>query len=138
MTYADYITDSLRLIGVIMQTESADADQGAHAIGILNDMMAEWAADGIRVGYVPSETTSDDLSLHTSVRSAVKANLAMRLCPNYERNPSAVLVAMAQGGYDSLLLQASIDAAEEASLRNVPRGTGNLGYGFNINTGLIE
>ena len=137
MTYADCITDALRLIHVLGHFESADADQGALGVSALNDMMAAWEADGILVGYVQSTVPTDDLNLHATAREAVKYNLALKLCPFYEREPSAVVVAGARSGYDSLLLAAVINAQEESDMRHVPRGTARSGL-YNAVTGLIR
>ena len=137
MTYADYITDALRLIGVLAHTESCDADQGALGISVLNDMMARWEGDGIMVGYVQSGTTTDTLNLMPIAREAVKKNLAVMLCPYYERLPSPIVAGGAQDGYHDLLMLGAIDAQEPVDLRDVPRGSG-YGYGFDIITGLVR
>jgi hypothetical protein len=137
MTYADYITDSLRLIGVLAHTESCDSDQGGLGLGVLNDMMARWEGDGIMVGYVQSGTTTDTLNLAPIAREAVKKNLAVLLCPYYERVPNPVVVQGAMAGYADLLLPAAIAAQVPSDLRDVPRGSG-YGYGFDIMTGLFR
>lgn len=127
MTYADYITSALRMAGVLMETESATAEQGASGLEILNDMMAEWQQNGILLGYVPTDDTTADLNLHASVRSPVKANLAVRLAAIYPTVAvSGVVGKLAMDGYSDLLMQAAIDASETADMRHLPAAAGNF------------
>jgi len=136
MTYADCITDALRMIGVLSLYESADADQGTHGLMILNDMMAKWESDGIMVGYAQNADLSADLNLAPIARQAVKQNLAIQLCPTYGRQPSAILVASADTGLSMLNMNAAIGQQQESDLRDVPRGSGHGGR-LDITTGRI-
>ena len=105
-TYSEIMTDSLRLIGVLMETESLSAEQAADGIVVFNDMMALWESVGIDVGHAPTDTPTDTITYPAKARMAIKSNLAIALCPHFDRTPSPVLIAMAQSSYNAILRDA--------------------------------
>ena len=135
MTYSELITESLRMIGVLMYSESADANQAAQGISVLNDMMSDWEGDGIMLGYVPSVTPTDTLSMDPTAKSAVKANLAIKLCPFYERQPHPAILEQATSGKGTLMRSVMLGNINPVTMRHVPRGTGRW---FDILTGLLR
>lgn len=50
-TNAAIIADALRLLGVLTETQTLSAEQGADGLVTLNDLLEEWSEHGIEVGY---------------------------------------------------------------------------------------
>jgi hypothetical protein len=111
---AQIVTRALKRLALVEPGETpaaADAEDGRAA---LNAMIAGWAADGIDV--------SPDVPLPAQYEEGVVAMLAVRLAPDYGKDPSVLLMADAdkgmrrlEAGYISAPL-ASFDCA----LRNMP------------------
>jgi hypothetical protein len=53
MTNLEIITAALRLLGVIAETETPSAEQGATGLAVLNDMLEDWSGREIEVGQWP-------------------------------------------------------------------------------------
>jgi hypothetical protein len=91
---AQIVTRALKRLGLIEPGESpaaADADDGLAA---LNAMLAGWQADGIDV--------SPDVPLPAKYEEGVVAMLAVRLAPDYGKEPSALVFADAAKGMTRL------------------------------------
>ena len=54
------ITEALALIGVLQETETLSAEQGAHGLRKLNALMADWEQDGVDLQYFEQTTLADD------------------------------------------------------------------------------
>ena len=136
MTANELVTQSLRSIGILQETESPSAEQSSTALTTLNDMMADLQADGVDVGYAPQSDPNVDIGLNIEDRLAIKSLLAVILCPDYERQPSPILVALAVAGRERLLRNAIINNPVVTPL-TLPRGDGQglFGIRFNILTG---
>lgn len=128
MTGNELITPALRSIGVLQETESASAEQAATALVTLNDLMAGLQGEGVDLGYAPQSDPSVDIGLNIEDRQAVKAILAVMLCPDYERQPHPVIVALASEGRNTLLRN-SILRNKVSTPQTLPRGDGQ-GYGL--------
>jgi hypothetical protein len=115
-TYAETIRDALKLIGVLNETESVSAEQGADGLIVLNDLMALWESVGIYLGHVPSDTPSDTMVYPQKYRLAIKSNLAVALCPHYDRTPTPILLAMAASSYNRMSCDAIYNQAKPTSL----------------------
>lgn len=101
-TNGQIIESALRLVNVIAETESASAEQGAKGLEALNDMLAEWEADGVDLGYVPQDSTTDDFPLE-GVDLPIKYNLAVRLADEYGRQLSVRVLRVAETTYKRLV-----------------------------------
>jgi hypothetical protein len=137
VTNSDYITSALQLLGVLSESETPSAEQGSQGLTVLNDMMAEWEAAGISIGWKVSSSTTDTIDFHPAFRTAVRTNLAMHLAPYYERQPSAMLVALSQDSYGVLLQDAMNDKIESLPQFHLPRSEGGQGV-FNMSSGNVE
>src|SRR3972149_3026504 len=84
------ITDALRLLGVVSETETPGADQGAHALGRLNRMLAQWTEDDIELGYFAQSLTTADCPIPDWAERGVISKLAQDLRAVY---PSSSLDA---------------------------------------------
>jgi hypothetical protein len=89
-TNAQIIEDSLRLIGVIAETQPASAEQGSNALRKLNQLMETWAVDGVEVGYFAQTSTTATCPIPAWAERGVTARLAKALLADY---PSAQLSA---------------------------------------------
>lgn len=121
MTYGDVITRALRLLGVIMETETPSAEQGADGLSQLNAMMAYWEMDGIHIGYFSGDSTTETLTLDPRYRVPVEYSLAVLLAPQYERDPSPIVAQIASDGYGKLLREAVYQTRVE-SVAQIPAG----------------
>lgn len=117
------ITDSLKLLGVYFKDpvissysasviiDGALAKLGIvnpttsnrdSALPVLNDMLAEWDYDGISFPYTPATSTSTVMGVPTYALSAIRSMLAVRVSPQYGKEPNGGLVAEAQQSYEQL------------------------------------
>lgn len=95
ITGSQIITDGLRLINVLRETQNPTPEMLISGIRTLNEMMAEWEIDGGALGYVPIGTATDILPLPDGAIKAVKLHLAIALCPTYGASASAEVIAQA-------------------------------------------
>lgn len=128
MTNEEMISGALRLLGVLNEVQSASAEQGAHGLEALNQVMAEWEADGIDVQYYEQNSLTDNIPVPTNARAAVKYFLAFALAPEYGR---AVTPEMRETGakfYNSLVKNAVLDSMRETDISDLPKGEGLYGF----------
>lgn len=123
MTNRELITAAFRMLGVLDADETANAEDGKLALGELNNLMTDLAADGIDLGYPPQDNLSDDFPLDDQTAGQVKPILAMYLFTFY---PSAkfppTLPTRAERAESILLKNSVLSNIEEASLSNLPAG----------------
>jgi hypothetical protein len=133
MTNIEIIEDAMRAIGVLAETESASANQGALGLRRMNDLMAYWEGEGVDLGYPPQTSTTADSPLTITVTLAVKYNLAVMLCADYERSVPPVVASLASSSWYSLLRKYAIDARVESKLDLLPKGEA-WASGYDITT----
>lgn len=80
ITAIDLVTDALRLANIIDAVQSPSAEQGVSTLRKLNQMMADWEVDGIRLGWHVIDSQSDVLPLDAADERGVTYNLAVELC----------------------------------------------------------
>ncbi len=90
----------------------------------LNDLLSEWGTNGPLKDAVPVDNVTDTLVLPRFAFGALKANLAIRLAPEYDRT---VTQGMAFDATSSLaeLVKATIDLSELDYPNTLPVGSGN-------------
>lgn len=100
----DLLTDSLRLINVIDLYESPSAEDGIKALHVLNEMIADAQADGIRLPWhaiadadIATVAPLDDADIR-----AVKNCLALELCPYFGLEPTEQQRSNASDAYQKL------------------------------------
>lgn len=133
MSNLTFVNDALSLIGVLPEGIDASAEQGELALRTANELVDEWAEDGVSVSWSPQSSLDDDCSLTGLEMTAVKHHLAIRLCPHYGREPSQTLVALAMAAYAKLQRKRMVDAMEPVTLQ-VPAAEGGYGSGWSILT----
>jgi hypothetical protein len=75
----EIITDAMQLIRMIDQNETPSAEQTAQALRILNDMLLNEAADGMRLGWFPQSSVTNTAPLRLQDVFGVKRILAGNL-----------------------------------------------------------
>ena len=124
-TNVDLISDALRELGVISEIETASAEQGAHGLRKLNQMMAERSELADYMGWFRQTSTGDNCPITEDWESYVMCALAARLASNYGATVSTELAAQIVEG-ESRLLRAQVNSAmPEMDLSNRPRSEGS-------------
>jgi hypothetical protein len=126
-TYSSLIRDSLGLIGVLDETEEPSPEQGNLGLRVLGQMLTRWESKkGIDVGFASGAALNDTLNIEDDAVSAVTLSLAVELCPWFEREASPQVLILAGNAFNDLLRDAVRDQMQEASMSNLPRGTGQV------------
>ncbi len=132
MSNLSLVNDALRLIGVLPEGQNASAEQGETALSTVTELVDEWQDDGIVVTWEPNPQLNGECSLVGTELNAVKYALAVKLCPEYGREPPASLVMLANNAVNKLIRQ-QINRALEAVDTFLPVSEGNRQY-WNIET----
>jgi hypothetical protein len=99
------VNDALTLINVLPVGVDASAEDGALALRVVGEMVDEWADDGLLVNWNPQARLNEDTQLVGTELTAVKYQLAVRLCPYFSKDPSQVLIALAASALQKLQRQ---------------------------------
>jgi hypothetical protein len=78
-TNQDIITSAFRKLNVIDENEAPSAEQGVAGLAALNEMLADWQEDGIRIGWYRQTDLSATAPVEEKNLRAVKSNLAVEL-----------------------------------------------------------
>ncbi len=95
-TVYDVCAFALRKISGIGET--ADADELALAVEVLNDMLAEWRGAGADVGAAKELVSADSLLVADEFIAPIKYNLTVRLAEEFDRPLTPLLVESAGRG----------------------------------------
>jgi len=129
------ITDSLRLLGVISETEAPSAEQGEHALGRPSRMLESWSEDGVDLGWFEQTSTTDTITIPKWAERGVVSKLAQDLQATY---PSAQLQPWVwddqQNGYATVLRKTVVAKLSGADMSHMASGSGKFGDGWNIET----
>lgn len=82
-TNLDIITAGFRKANIIDENETPSAEQGMKGLEVLNEMLADWQEDGIRIGWYPQTDLQATAPVRDKDLRAVKANLAVALGAEY-------------------------------------------------------
>ena len=120
LTVRDILTQALREIRVIRATQTIKADQLADGIKYLNQMIADWEADGVELGWYPVTAGSNTLRIQACDEAAVMYNLAVKLSGQYGAplQPSTI----SEAGRTFRRLEKSTIQIVESDLSHVPLG----------------
>lgn len=133
VTNADLIADALRELNVISEIQTPSAEQYAHALRKLNQMMAKWLEEGIEIGYYPQTSASDTCPIPDYAETGVTLSLAISCASNYGATVSMELGATASSAYDTILRTAMNARLPVGRMLNRPRSEGD-GYTRDITT----
>lgn len=134
MTTASHIINrAFSKIGVRAAETALTASEVQDGLDALNDMLSEWDAVGTLKGAFPVKEPGDSLSMPRYADGAVKANLALRLAPEYDRE---ITPAMQDDARNSLsnLITASVNLNNTKYPATLPTGSGNTGSGFGVDS----
>ena len=123
ITNAELIRDSLSLITVLGEGQSATPEQSAHALQVLNHLMSDWEADGVDLNYYPQTELSDETPVPDNAIAGVKGFLAAALAPYYGKQLPPEFVAMNGKFYNRLIRESVRDSMVEM-IPKLPLGTG--------------
>jgi hypothetical protein len=99
------VNDALTLINVLPVGVDASAEDGALALRVVGEMVDEWADDGLLVNWNPQARLNEETQLVGTELTAVKYQLAVRLCPYFSKEPSPVLIGLAASALQKLQRQ---------------------------------
>jgi hypothetical protein len=125
LTNADLIADALRELTVISEIQTPSAEQYAHALRKLNQMMAKWLEDGIEIGFYPQTSASDYCPIPDYAESGVTKALAIECASNYGATVSAELGATAASAFDTIQRTSISARMPVGRMANRPRGEGD-------------
>lgn len=129
------ITDALRLLGVIAENETPSAEQGQHALDRMNRMLESWGEEGVDLGWFEQSSTADTIPAPKWAERGVISKLAQDLQAVYPTNPLQPWVwDDQQNGYGVILKRTVLQQLQGADMSHMPVGSGNYGYGWNIET----
>lgn len=77
------ISDAYRVVNIIDENEAPTAAQANLALSVMNDMLANEAADGMRLGYYPQTLLSAIVPLRDQDIYGVKLMLAKKLAMRF-------------------------------------------------------
>jgi hypothetical protein len=86
---------ALRLIGVLDPNEPPESQDMQNGMLALNRMLRRWEANGLAMGFQPVSSPSDVLTVPDECLEAIDYQLALRLAPEYDTEPSASVAATA-------------------------------------------
>jgi hypothetical protein len=131
-TYAEFIGDALRKIGVLSEGQEASPEQGADGLVTFNEMMGELAGDGVDVGFAPQSSGTGTLLIPWEDRQAIKYALCVKLATDYGREITPDIADGYQEGMARLLRKAVIANRVNCKL-GLPLGEGQRNRGNILN-----
>lgn len=132
-TVNEVVVDALE--DLVVQADEAPIEQSEAraAIRALNDMMLDWDAQGIALGYTVVNDMGDLMTVADGAIRGIKANLAIELAPKYNVVPTPAMVKKATDGYTTCV-DLAVETAESEYPANLPRGSGNDYPGYSDRT----
>lgn len=119
-TNLDLITSALRKLNVLDENESPSAEQGIQGLAALNDMMADMAKDGIRLGWYPQTDLSATAPVADENIRGVKYCLTVELGGEYDITVPDYVLVTASNAYARLAKGAQ--RYFESDLTGLPQG----------------
>lgn len=86
MTALDFITASLKILGVLADNEAPSSEEAKDGLQSLNDMLESWKVESRLATSLASFTSyslNDTISLGDGWNRAIKYNLAIEMAPEY-------------------------------------------------------
>ena len=79
----DIVTAGFQKMNIIDETEAPSPEQGVIGLSCMNDLLMEWDADGVRLGYFPQTSLAAPSPLQDEDIRAVKLCLAGEIASHY-------------------------------------------------------
>jgi len=136
------IEQAFEEIGLAPYVYDASPSQYQSALLKLDSMMAEWNANGIRIGYhIPVSPDGSDLEEEAGIpdcaNGAVYLNLAIRLAPSYGKTVSSEAKFLANEAYNILINRTVLPVPEKQFPNTLSRGAGNKPW-RNVNNPFLD
>lgn len=125
---------ALRLLNVLDANEAPEAQDSDDAIAALNAMLRRWEANGLALGWNDVVNPSDVMPSPAEADEAIAYNLALRLAPEYQAQPSAAIITFAADGLAALRRDRLVEMPPEGCT-DAPMGQG--GYGGSFMRGIL-
>lgn len=93
-------------------------------IDTMNDLLTEWGAVGINLGYTIVSGPSDEITVPDASLGAIKSNVAMRLGVEYDFLLTPAMAEYAATSFQNLLNQ-TITVGDASFPDTLPIGAGN-------------
>jgi hypothetical protein len=119
-TYLDITRDALLKINVIDEEQQPSALQVRDSTAALNEMLEEWAANEIDLGFIARTGATDTVAIPGWAKRVVTYSLAVMLAVDYGVDVTMAFASTQKSAYERLLIKALGDI--EISLGHVPRG----------------
>jgi hypothetical protein len=92
-TVLQVVTDAYRRSNIVDQISVPSAEQGAVGLSLLNDMLADMAADGVRLGWFPQTSLTNQAPLKDMDLRPVKWLLAAEIMSFFGITPTPIQTA---------------------------------------------
>ncbi len=122
-TANDVIVRAFTMAGIRASETPLTADELADGLDLLNDLASEWGTSSVIPGFAPVENVGDDLRIPRQAYGAVKAELAVRIAPEFGK-PVTIGMIRNQEESMSAMLRATMDL-EVRLPDTLPIGSGN-------------
>lgn len=121
------INDALQELIVQASEQAIEAIEFSTAMRYMNRMMAEFAADGLPLGYTDVSNASDPITIPTGAVNGLIYNLALHLATSYDIVVSPELAVKAQNS-KNVMTKISNQISPSSFSDTLPIGSGNEGY----------
>lgn len=123
-TNLQIITDALRSLNVIDETETPSSEQGTSCLRHLNQMLAEWKdADGIDLGYFEQSSTTATCPVPAWAETGVWGKLAVRVAGHFGAQVTQSAAMAADEGYSTILRVLMNQQLQGADMSHLPAGS---------------
>jgi hypothetical protein len=130
-TVAQVINAALKKIIVAGSEAPLEADEYQDAIFALNNLVTDWDANGIALGYTVVSNLSDTVTVPTGALRGLIANLAIACAPEYDGVVSPELIEEARSGMNTIrMIGQSIPTSYYPSTLPLGSGNNNLQFGL--------
>ena len=129
----DMITAAYRLANVLNENEVPSAEQGVVGLSTMNDLLAQWDGDGIKLGWTIVAGQADTLPLQPQDLRAVRFNLAVELAGEFGIDPLPRVAKIASDTYVGLAKRHRF--VVESSLELLPSASAQTLDGLAIDSG---
>jgi len=125
-TKIDLVNDAYAQLRISGLTVVPGASENVLALNRLENMMAEFLAAGIAVDYVEEDVpvATTEHKVNRKYWQAIAVNLAFRLCLDFGKQPTPLLLSLQRGGYSFLLSSTANNVVTQYPSR-FPTGSGN-------------
>lgn len=117
------IEDALRDINVISEVQSASAEQGAHALRKLNQVMEAWKENDIDFGWFSQTLTTDTIPVPDWAEIGVTSALSIAIASKYGASVSQELIAVGEAGMSMILRKMISEKLKNADMSHLPTGS---------------